>query len=525
VRELPTTVLLNRKGVVVAVDVYGEDIERRLHGLLSEDAPEPAAAAATKHEAAALDHTAPQADRPASHAPPAEGAAASPPAASPPVAAPDTLSPDRPVARQRGDDDAAPPNGSRSGHPATDCEPPADSSAQAATAGTPSLGAQVAAEEGAAEQRTADQPAAEQPDSSNAAGQPAAPPAEEGSAHAPANPYLAPRRYTVEELAAYLEKALAKPRRVQERPGFLEAVVDAADRILASDAPEDLKLAALLAKFRGLHGMADAGNAQAGRDLEALVDAHADDSRPAVAAEVRLHQLARRAARADDMSPAELAALLEDLKSYFEETVLDHRHLTLASAAVHAANLLPDMIAVSRWYRELGALFAASEDRELAAYGKKLRRTRVVRGLVGQPLELEGTAVDGRPFSWKAYRGKVVLVAFWATWCGPCRDELPFVKQNYERWHQHGFEVVGISLDEDKEALLAFLKAEGIEWVNLFGEGDGAGRKHPMAVKYKVQAIPYTLLVDREGRVLAEGVRGPDLEVMLERLLGGQAQP
>lgn len=461
VQEIPTTVLLDQAGVVVAVDVYGEDIERRLHVLLGNAA----------HRASA---------------PGGRGKSSGP-----------TAEETRPAAAAE----------------AEPCHP------------VPPVGPQTAAAEPRAATTDAQTEQLQSPATETDAPPPPAAQEAGKTTESSANPYLAPRRYTAEELAAYLEKALAKPRRVQERAGFLDAVVEAADRLLNADAPEELKLAALLAKFHGLHGLADSGNDSAARALAELVDAHAEDPRPEVAAEVRLHLLARRAAQADDMPPADLPALLEELKAYFSQTELNHRHLSLASATVHAINLLPDAAAAARWYRAFGELFAASEDRELSAYGKKLRRAKAANSRVGQPLELEGTAVDGRPFSWEAYRGKVVLVDFWATWCGPCRDELPYVKQNFERWREHGFEVVGISLDEDREKLLAFVKAEGIAWVNLFGEGDAIGWKHPMAVKDGVQAIPYMLLVDGEGKVLAEGVRGIQLGEILERRLARQGGP
>lgn len=489
--ELPTTILLDRGGVVVAVDVYGEDIERRLNGLLGAAAP----AAVQVVDA-----------QPAQDAQPALTRQASSDALPAPAAQAEA---DR--------------------QPETKCQPAVDDQAAASDGGerdTRALpigpSAPTAESQGgsATEHGGRATPAGVEEGSGQAAADRA-----ESSPDTPANPYVAPKRYTAEELAAYLEKAMAKPRRVQERPGFLEAVLDAADRILASDAPEESKLAALLARFRALHALADSGNASAAESLGKLVDAYTRDLRPEVAAEVRLHLLARRAAQADGMPPDQLPLLLEELKAYFAETELEHRHLSLASATVHAINLLPDAAAAARWFREFAALFAASEDPELSRYGKKLGQSKAARSLVGQLLELEGTPVDGRAFSWEALRGKVVLVDFWASWCGACRDELPNVKRNYERWRDHGFEVVGISLDEDREKLLACVKAEGITWVNLFGEGDAVGWNHPMAVKYGVRAIPHTFLVDHNGKIVAEGVRGEQLGDWLQRLLGEQAEP
>ena len=115
---------------------------------------------------------------------------------------------------------------------------------------------------------------------------------------------------------------------------------------------------------------------------------------------------------------------------------------------------------------------------------------------------------------------------FWATWCGSCRAELPNVRQNYETYHDRGFEIVGVSLDSDREALEEFLADEQIPWANLFAEGETGGWKHPLAVKYGVQAIPAAFLVDRDGKVIAQDVRGAELGKQLEKLLAmGENKP
>ncbi|MBI2480822.1 MAG: TlpA family protein disulfide reductase [Planctomycetia bacterium] len=169
-------------------------------------------------------------------------------------------------------------------------------------------------------------------------------------------------------------------------------------------------------------------------------------------------------------------------------------------------------------YGEFGKIFSTSQDKTLAGYGEKMTGIARRLDLPGKEMKIEGTLVGGESFDWKAYRGKVVLIDYWATWCGPCIQELPNVKENYDKFHDKGFEVVGISLDADSARLQRFLDEQKIPWACLFE--DGAGWDHPMAKYYGVMGIPATMLLDRDGKVVSMGVRGGELGRQLASLLG-----
>jgi thiol-disulfide isomerase/thioredoxin len=143
--------------------------------------------------------------------------------------------------------------------------------------------------------------------------------------------------------------------------------------------------------------------------------------------------------------------------------------------------------------------------------------------LPGNELELSGTFLDGTELDWESYRGKVVLVDFWATWCGPCRAEVPNILANYEKYHDKGFEVIGISLDDRRGDAEEYVAQTKIPWPSLFHESsDKSGWGNPMAVKYGITGIPTAILVDQQGKVVSMQARGQRLGAELERLLGSQ---
>jgi len=122
---------------------------------------------------------------------------------------------------------------------------------------------------------------------------------------------------------------------------------------------------------------------------------------------------------------------------------------------------------------------------------------------------------EGKPLALSSFKGKVVLVDFWASWCGPCRKENPNVVRLYKKYHDKGFEVLGVSLDESKEKWIAAIKKDGLIWNHV---SDLKGWGSQACALYGIEAIPFTVLLDKEGKIIAKSLRGRALEDKLEEL-------
>lgn len=340
--------------------------------------------------------------------------------------------------------------------------------------------------------------------------------------------YQLPEKATPQELLKFVDELQEKQIDTETRAELVQhavkvqqVTIEAADRILkAKDVDDETATAAVEKKLQALSLLARVGEEGAADKLKKFAESLKNDKRPDIATAARTALLILKAQDIDTMSKEDRKGLVSDLFAMLNQGELTRDK---AGLGLGVAQLLErfDPELAGDVYTKLTPLFEKSEDEALQEYASRLEGTARRLKLLGNQMELTGQTLEGKKFDWSQYRGKVVLVDFWATWCGPCVAELPNVKENYDKYHGKGFDVVGISLDEDRDALKDFVKEREIAWVQLFEpEKDNQGWEHPMAKRYGVSGIPTTILVDKRGKVVSLSARGEELSEQLAKLLG-----
>jgi thiol-disulfide isomerase/thioredoxin len=342
------------------------------------------------------------------------------------------------------------------------------------------------------------------------------------------NPYLPREGMNAEELREFIERMHDAPRTVQLQPGFAEGIEVAVDRLLAAKPSDELKAFGIRHKMDVLHKPAAYENdekaqkklVELAKEGKALLDKGLKDQELAKATEFYLleHRLIDGA---DNAKTEELPALLEDSKKFFSaEEELGQKHLRMASATVKVINRLAEDELAEKSYKDFGELWAKSFDLELKRYGQRIAKgtRKKTPAVVGKQMEFTATTVDDKPFNIDQLRGKVVLVQFWATWCGPCMSSLAGLQKIYDEHHKAGFEIVALSKDDDKQALDMVLDEYDLPWIHIWDTDSKDTEKHPIADRYGAQALPTTFLLDKTGKVVAKDLEGKQLEAAIEKL-------
>ncbi|MCA9145552.1 MAG: redoxin family protein [Planctomycetaceae bacterium] len=163
-----------------------------------------------------------------------------------------------------------------------------------------------------------------------------------------------------------------------------------------------------------------------------------------------------------------------------------------------------------KWYSKVVSDFASSPMAAKAAGAKRRLES------VGRSIELQGKTHDGRSLDLAAYRGKAVLIHYWATWCEPCKEDLKEIKALQARYAAKGFAAIGINLDSDAKLLTDYLRENSLSWPQLYESG---GLDSRLANELGIMTVPTMLLIDKSGQVVRRNVHSAELDAELQRLL------
>jgi len=327
------------------------------------------------------------------------------------------------------------------------------------------------------------------------------------------------------QFIANLKQANVRPASRKEMIAYMRDVaivsLQAADKILAQVKPADpLHDPAAKMKLESLMMLGRFGDEKAAADMATYAATLINSPSKDLAKEAQRLVVVSEAQQILSSGDAKAAeGLVQKTTAMLAADPDDIQTAGLAMQLAGAFEHMPGGEAVAAAaYRSFGPAMAKSSNEQIQKMGDSFAGTLRRLSLPGHPMEIRGTLLNGKPFDQKSLAGKVVLVDFWATWCGPCVAEIPNVLEQYEKYHKDGFEVVGISLDQEREALEKFVDEQKLPWPILFEEPKGDGWQHPLATFYGISGIPTVVLIGRDGNVITLDARGEKLGQRLDAL-------
>ncbi|MCA9033543.1 MAG: TlpA family protein disulfide reductase [Planctomycetaceae bacterium] len=292
----------------------------------------------------------------------------------------------------------------------------------------------------------------------------------------------------------------------------LRSVVEAAERILGQSPSESDEVFALENAYGALQAMGERASEEMQKkksQLEARMDA---DPRTAVARIPAFARLENATGNMLRLGVDSRAAAIDQVAAYVERFGPDQAVMALAHKLGRSLSASGDSQSAVKLLEFMGRKLQDSDNPAVAMFSDRFFAAARMAGLPGNFMEVRGVLADGSDFDWEKYRGKTVLIDFWASWCGPCLAELPNMKACLEEYGQDGFTIVGVNLDRSRDAFDKCVKEKGISWENIMDEGDDS-----LAEFYGISAIPTAVLVDENGKVLSLNARGTTLPRLLEQ--------
>ena len=228
------------------------------------------------------------------------------------------------------------------------------------------------------------------------------------------------------------------------------------------------------------------------------------------------YQAAMSRGNADEAKKAEIdfTAMTENMKFFTKNFVKEHNtsvvsaYITLMGLASQIDGAELDSIA-SKFPPEISKSEYVIQLKKMV---DEMKKTAI--GVVAPDFTMNDP--EGKPVQLSSLRGKVVLIDFWASWCGPCRQENPNVVKLYQKYNSKGFEIIGVSLDRVKDEWVKAIKDDQLSWIHV---SDLQFWQNTAARLYSVNSIPMTYLLDKEGKIIAKGLKTAQLEEKLDQLL------
>jgi len=379
--------------------------------------------------------------------------------------------------------------------------------------------------------QAADPPSPEAPSSASKPAAPEIPPAPAGEE---ADPFAVPEGNDEKALHLFITRITQLKPKEPTEAGIIkhfEQMDDAIAEILTRKIGDELYDNVAQLRFQIISILNEMDAESAAKREQNYMEQLAASPRAGAKSLLRRAEMQNQLAKFPDLDAAGQQAMIDEVTTSLKTTPRENAEelQLMLDVALDLGSLLErsDSPRTLQTYRNFSAVLKERQDERIQPVIDEISKIVHRMELPGKELELKGTTLLGKPFDIHEYRGKVVLVDFWGTWCVACVQELPRVKALYDYYHDKGLEIVGVNVDDERGPATKFTIDMGMDWVNLYEDPSASEGLNTIASKFGVSAFPTMFLVDREGKVVTVQIKGlhgtvngTSIEKELAKLLG-----